>query len=80
MNGNPFTHIKNRSTQAEFIVRSRKEAISKYEDWIVNGDGKHLLNDLHELKNKRLGCWCKNENGKGKSCHGDVLIKLIDIL
>jgi hypothetical protein len=28
---------------------------------------------LKELEGKALGCWCKP-----KSCHGDVLIKLIE--
>ena len=75
--GCPFTIIKDRSTRAEYVVGSRKELFVKYEDWLENGDGKHLLNDLHELKDKRLGCWCKDLGGKGKKCHGDVLVKLI---
>lgn len=70
--GNPFTHIDNGKTLAKYIVSSREEAIEKYEEWITTGEGKHLLDDLHELKNKTLGCWCKP-----KSCHGDVLNKLI---
>ena len=68
--GNPFTHIKDRKTKAEFIVSSREEAISKYREWILTQTA--LLNDLHELKDKRLGCWCKPQ-----SCHGDVLVELI---
>jgi isoleucyl-tRNA synthetase len=76
--GCPFTIIKDRSTRAEYVVGSRKELFEKYEDWLENGDGKHLLNDLHELKDKRLGCWCKDLGGKGKKCHGDILVKLIE--
>lgn len=68
--GNPFTHIADRKTKAEFIVSSREEAISKYREWILTQP--NLLNDLHELKDKTLGCWCKP-----KSCHGDVLLELI---
>lgn len=30
-----------------------------------------LMNNLHELDGKILGCWCKPEQ-----CHGDILIKL----
>ena len=30
------------------------------------------MNDLHELKDKVLGCWCKP-----LSCHGDILVELI---
>lgn len=69
--GNPFTHIADRRTMAEFIVSSREEAISKYREWILTQPD--LLNDLHELKDKTLGCWCKP-----KSCHGDVLLELIE--
>jgi len=69
--GNPYTHIKDKNTQAEFIVSSRKEAIDKYREYILNSPD--LLNDLHELKGKRLGCFCKP-----KSCHGDILVELIE--
>jgi len=69
--GNPFTHIKDKHTKAEFIVNSRSEAISKYKEWISNQP--HLLNALEELKDKRLGCFCKP-----KSCHGDILVELIE--
>jgi predicted nucleic acid-binding Zn finger protein len=31
-----------------------------------------LYNDLDELDNKILGCWCKPNK-----CHGDILIKLL---
>jgi len=71
--GNPFTHIKDKKTKAEFIVETRKESIDKYEEWILKQPD--LLKDLHELKDKTLGCWCKP-----KSCHGDILVKLIDKL
>jgi len=70
--GNPFTHISDKSTKAEFVVSDREIAVESYREWIENGDGKHLLNDLHELKDKILGCWCSP-----KQCHGDVLMELI---
>jgi len=71
--GNPFTHLSIEDTKAQFQVNTRKEAIELYRKWITEGDGKHLLNDLHELKDKTLGCWCKPD-----SCHGDVLAELVD--
>lgn len=71
--GNPFTHISNKETKAKFIVNSREEAIERYRVWITEGDGKGLLNDLKELEDKTLGCWCYP-----KPCHGDVLIDLIN--
>lgn len=69
--GNPFTHIKNKNTKALYIVDTRDEAILKYKEWILSQQ--HLLDSLHELKDKRLGCYCKP-----KSCHGDILIELIE--
>lgn len=68
--GNPFTHIKDRKTKAEFLVETREDAVIAYEKWIRNNPP--LLGKLIELKGKTLGCWCKP-----KSCHGDILIKLI---
>ena len=70
--GNPFTHKQDGKTLAKHIVGSRDEAVQAYREWITNGDGKHLMNDLHELKNKVLGCWCHPQ-----SCHGDVLSELV---
>lgn len=60
--GNPFT-IGTDGT--------REQVIELYREWIINGDGKHLLDDLDELKGKRLACWCSP-----KACHGDILAEL----
>ncbi len=49
---------------------NREEVINKYENYLLNNP--ELLNSLHELKGKTLGCFCKP-----KPCHGDVLIKYI---
>ena len=65
--GNPFSHKK--GTLAEHVVGSREEAITKYEEYLLNNQ--ELVNALSELKGKTLGCWCKP-----KACHGDVLLKL----
>lgn len=70
--GNPYTHIKDRETLAEFIVATRKEAIDKYREYILNKP--ELLADLHELKDKRLGCFC----APNKNCHCDILVELIE--
>ncbi|MDC3375208.1 DUF4326 domain-containing protein [bacterium] len=57
--GNPF----NKGT--------REENIAKFEKYLINN--KELMQDLHELRGKRLGCFCKP-----KACHGDVLKKYIE--
>lgn len=52
---------------------TRKQVITKYKDYILHNN--ILLDDLHELRGKRLGCYCKPLR-----CHGDVLKELVDEL
>jgi hypothetical protein len=54
---------------------TRDEVINKYEDYIRRKiiEDPNIKNELLKLKGKTLGCWCKPE-----SCHGDVLLKLIN--
>ena len=49
----------------------RAEVIAKYRDWIKGHPT--LRAALHELRGKRLGCYCAP-----KACHGDVLVELIE--
>jgi len=52
---------------------SRNEAIQKYKKYIIEKIKKeNLFDELKKLKGKNLGCWCKPN-----SCHGDVLLELI---
>ena len=44
------------------------ECLKLYEDHIRNSN---LYNQLDELKDKTLGCWCHPNK-----CHGDILCKL----
>jgi hypothetical protein len=67
--GNPYSHKDD--TIAEFKVKDRKESIEKFEQYLLNN--KELMESLHELKGKTLGCWCKPS-----SCHGDILKKYAD--
>ena len=60
--GNPF---------AIDVDMSRDQVILAYAEWIVEQD--HLMEALHELQGKRLGCWCKP-----LACHGDVLVRLVE--
>lgn len=61
--GNPFTIGKD---------GTREEVIEKYREYLLGND--ELMNSLHELKGKVLGCWCAP-----KPCHGDVLKELIEL-
>lgn len=58
--GNPFVIGKD---------GTREEVVSKYKQWVQTQP--ELMNSLHELNDKVLGCWCAPN-----ACHGDVLIEL----
>lgn len=60
--GNPF-RITTQMT--------REKVVENYREWIMKQP--HLLNSLHELRGKTLGCCCKP-----KACHADVLAELAD--
>jgi len=60
--GNPFTIGRD---------GTREQVIAKHRAWILQHP--KLLNDLHELQGKVLGCWCSPS-----SCHGDTLAELAD--
>lgn len=64
--GNPYSHKE--GTIAEHVVGSRREAIEKFEEYLLSNED--LMSSLKELKGKVLGCWCKP-----KSCHGDILLR-----
>lgn len=73
--GNPFSHKK--GTQAQVVVGTRQEAIEKYHQWIkgqikVPGLTPPTVEQILELKDKILGCWCSPQ-----ACHGDVLVNVI---
>jgi len=46
---------------------TREQVIQKYEEYLFTSG---LINDIHELKGKILGCWCRPYR-----CHGDVLVR-----
>jgi hypothetical protein len=54
-----------------FSKGTREENVAAFREWILTQP--HLLLDLHELKGKRLGCFCAP-----KACHGDVLAELAE--
>lgn len=55
------------------IDGTREEVIAKHKEWIKRQPD--LLADLHELRGKRLGCFCKP-----LACHGDTLAEMANAL
>jgi len=64
-------YSKWRNPFVEGVDGTRDEVIEKYEQKLRNDQ--ELLDSLHELKGKVLGCWCYP-----KRCHGEVLVKLVN--
>jgi uncharacterized protein YcbK (DUF882 family) len=71
--GNPYSS-KERS-QAEFKVDTKKEAIEKYREYILNNVNilDDLITELKQNQYTKIGCFCKPAG-----CHGDVLKQLIE--
>lgn len=79
--GNPYTHLKS-NTIAKFQVPTREDAIHQYELWlidkIIHQDPKIIAEIKKIIKLAKEGdvnlvCWCAP-----KSCHGDVIKKIIE--
>jgi hypothetical protein len=54
---------------------TREVVLEKYETYIRDRleNDPSLVEQLLMLEGKRLGCWCS-----GLSCHGNILVRLID--
>ena len=63
---NPFICCDWDAAKTEWVV---EELVKSYEKYVRKNV--LLMNSLHELKGKQLGCWCNPG-----LCHGDVLVKL----
>ena len=62
---NPFK-ISKTNTRSDVLIQYEKYIREK----ILNDSDKYCIENL---RGKTLGCWCHPE-----SCHGDILIKLLD--
>lgn len=80
--GNPFTHLQLEKTKAEYHCQTREESIKRYENYIQSKIDKkdeiicRALNELYKRaksEDVNLVCFCKP-----KSCHGDIIKKIID--
>jgi hypothetical protein len=50
---------------------TRADVVAKYRRWLLGQPA--LLGRLHELRGRRLACWCSPA-----ACHADVLAELVD--
>lgn len=80
--GNPFTHLRNGTTKATYVVDTRDEAIASYEQYIrdaLSRNDSAFLNALNEiiLIEQRYGkvnlvCYCAP-----LPCHGNIIAKIL---
>ena len=63
---NPFLCCDWNVAKAEWVI---EDLVKSYEKYVRKNS--LLMNSLHELEGKQLGCWCKPG-----LCHGDILVKL----
>jgi hypothetical protein len=69
-----------RGINAEFRCFTAVEAVFRFSYFLSrvkqDGGGRmfavEIVDNLHKLKGKNLGCWCK----VGTPCHADILLKL----
>lgn len=78
--GNPYTHIKDRKTKGQVIVKTREEAISRYERYFeesiksrpeFRAEFERIVDACMEYDTVYIGCYCEMT----ESCHGDFIIK-----
>lgn len=75
MFGNPYTHIKDRTTKAEFVVGTREESIEKYREYFYKKiqESKIFRRAVQNLRGRVLGCTCAP-----LACHGDIIKEYLD--
>ena len=75
--GNPFTPLPLGRTKAQFQVKTEDESMVCFESWFRErmANDMSLRQKLLELDGHELVCYCKPA-----TCHGDILIKLIEEL
>lgn len=61
---------------------SRREVLLKYKEYLLRGNGRHLLERIEELEGKTLGCFCAPPGGLTARdetvCHGQLLLQLLE--
>lgn len=80
MLGNPYTHIKNKQTKAQVIVKSREEAIERYGRYFeqslklnpeFNEEFERMVEACMKCDEVWLGCYCQLT----ETCHVDYIAK-----
>lgn len=61
----------------------RSKVLAKYKEYLLRGEGRHLLEKIEELEGKTLGCFCSPKDGltahDATRCHGQLLLKIVEL-
>jgi hypothetical protein len=61
----------------------RNEVLAKHKEYLLRGEGRHLLGRIGELDGKTLGCFCSPPGGltvhDKTHCHGQLLLQLVEL-
>lgn len=81
--GNPYTHIKDKKTKGEVIVKTREEAVNRYERYFEESlktrpefreEFERIVDACMVYNTVYIGCYCDlNE----KLCHSEYIIKRV---
>jgi len=78
--GNPYTHIKDKTTKAMVIVKTREEAIERYKRYFDNAlilmpefkqEFERMVDACLNNEEVWIGCYC----GMNETCHADYIIE-----
>lgn len=82
--GNPF-RIEDIRADGHTEEKARLIAVEAFGSWVHGSDSpkaRWIREHVHELKDRRLACWCAPPGGCAASdplvCHGQILARLAD--
>ena len=80
--GNPYTHIKDKTTKAMVVVKTREEAIEKYKQYFelalktipeFKEEFERMVDACMNNEEVWIGCYCKMD----ETCHADYIIECL---
>lgn len=81
--GNPYSHIKDKKTLAEFVVENREEAIEKHREYFykemehnetMQKEFMKIQSHLEKFGKVNLVCWCSPAK-----CHCDTIKEYLEL-
>lgn len=71
---NIWNNLEESKWHNPFFMKNERERIKVLKEYLAYITQSKLIDDLHELDNKTLFCWCTP-----KKCHGRILVLLREL-